>query len=120
MADQPTAMPARQGIISVSLKDKAALYSAYMPFVKHGGLFIATNKAYQLGDEIFLLLSLMNEPEKFPIAGRVVWITPKGAQGGRQAGIGVQFSDLDGGAARNKIEGHLAGMLQGERETLTM
>ncbi|MEO6696889.1 MAG: PilZ domain-containing protein [Gammaproteobacteria bacterium] len=113
-------MPARQGIVSVSLKDKAALYSAYMPFVKHGGLFIATNKAYQLGDEIFLLLSLMNEPEKFPIAGRVIWITPKGAQGGRQAGIGVQFSDLDGGAARNKIEGYLAGMLQGERETLTM
>ena len=120
MADQPTARPARQGIVSVTLKDKAALYSAYMPFVKHGGLFIATSKAYQLGDEIFLLLSLMNEPEKFPIAGRVVWVTPKGAQGGRQAGIGVQFSDLDGGAARNKIEGYLAGMLQGERETLTM
>ncbi|MEW6354503.1 MAG: PilZ domain-containing protein [Pseudomonadota bacterium] len=112
--------PQRQGILSVAFKDKGALYSAYMPFVKNGGLFIASNKTYQLGDEVFLLVTLLDEPEKFPIAGRVIWITPKGAQGNRLAGIGIQFSELDGGAARNKIETYLAGMLQAERDTHTM
>jgi len=110
----------KQGILSVAFKDKAALYAAYMPFVKNGGLFVATNKAYQLGDEVFILLSLMDEAEKFPIAGRIIWITPKGAQGNRISGIGVQFSDLDGGTARNKIETHLAGILQADRDTHTM
>jgi len=115
----PLPLP-RQGIMSVALKDKAALYAAYMPFVKNGGLFITTSKNYQLGDEVFILLTLMDEPEKYPIAGKIIWITPKGAQGNRLAGIGVQFSDIDGGVARNKIETYLAGILQAERDTHTM
>ncbi|HCR78656.1 MAG TPA: pilus assembly protein PilZ, partial [Alcanivorax sp.] len=85
----------RSGILSLSIKDKAALYSAYMPFVTNGGLFVATDKNYKLGEEIFLLLNIMDEPEKIPVAGKVVWITPQGAQGNRSAGIGVQFSDQD-------------------------
>jgi type IV pilus assembly protein PilZ len=117
---KPAAPVQRQGILSVSFPDKPSLYAAYMPHVKNGGLFIPTTKSYHLGDEVFILLSLMGETEKLPIAGRVAWITPKGAQGNRVAGIGVQFGNLDGGAARNKIEGHLAGMLQAERDTHTM
>ncbi len=62
----------------------------------------------------------MDEREKIPVAGRVAWITPKGAQGNRVAGIGVQFGELDGGSARNKIESQLAGMLNAERDTHTM
>ena len=54
------------------------LYAAYMPFIKNGGLFIPTNKSYKLGDEVFMLLNLMDEQEKIPVAGKVVWITPKG------------------------------------------
>lgn len=110
----------RQGILSLTIKDKGALYAAYMPFVKNGGLFIPTNKAYDLGDEVFMLLTLMEEPDKIPVAGRVIWITPRGAQGNRTAGIGVQFSDQDGGAVRSKIEGYLAGALQADRPTHTM
>lgn len=110
----------RQGILSATFSDKNSLYAAYMPFVKNGGLFVATTKHYQLGEEIFLLLTLLDEREKIPVAGRVAWITPKGAQGNRVAGIGVQFSELDGGTARNKIEAQLAGMLQAERDTHTM
>lgn len=116
---KPTLSP-RQGILSLAIKDKSALYSAYMPYVKNGGLFIPTNKPYQLGDEVFMLLTLMEEPEKIPVAGRVVWITPKGAQSNRIMGIGVQFSDTDGGAVRNKIETYLAGALSAERPTHTM
>ncbi|WP_193075140.1 PilZ domain-containing protein [Pseudomonas sp. FME51] len=109
----------RNGILSLTIKDKSVLYAAYMPFVKHGGMFIPTNKSYQLGDEVFMLLSLMEEPEKIPVAGKVIWITPRGAQGNRAAGIGVQFSDQDN-TARSKIETYLAGALKSDRPTHTM
>ncbi|MEM7252074.1 MAG: PilZ domain-containing protein [Pseudomonadota bacterium] len=113
-------MAAKQGILSLTIKDKSALYAAYMPFVTNGGLFIPTNKAYQLGDEVFMLLTLMDSKEKMPIAGRVVWITPNGAQGNRTAGIGVQFSELDKGQTKNTIENFLAAALKSERQTHTM
>jgi type IV pilus assembly protein PilZ len=108
------------GILSLAIKDKSSLYAAYMPFVKNGGLFIPTNKVYKLGDEVFMLLTLMDETEKLPVAGKIVWVTPSGAQGARIAGIGVQFSNQDNGAVRNKIEAYLAGALKSERQTHTM
>ncbi len=111
---------AQQGILSLSIKDKNALFAAYMPFVVNGGLFIPTNRSYQIGDEVFMLLTLMDETERLPVAGRIIWITPKGAEGYRATGVGVQFSDQDGGLARNKIETYLAGALQSDRPTHTM
>ncbi len=111
----------RQGILSLAIKDKTALYNSYMPFVNHGGLFVPTNKRYTLGDEVFLLLTLMDSTERIPVAGKVVWVTPAGAQGNRTSGIGVQFNDTaDGESARTKIETNLAGMLNGDRPTHTM
>lgn len=115
----PPNLGPRNGILSLTIKDKSVLYAAYMPFIKNGGLFIPTNKSYKLGDEVFMLLNLMDEPEKIPVAGKVVWITPKGAQGNRAAGVGVQFNDCDN-AARNKIETYLAGALKSDRPTHTM
>jgi len=119
MAKAP-GLGARQGILSLAIKDKNALYAAYMPYIKNGGLFIPTNKLYKLGDEVFMLLTLMDESEKLPVAGKIIWITPKGAQGSRAAGIGVQFSEQDQGKTRNKIEGYLGGALQSDRPTHTM
>ncbi len=110
----PPNLGPRNGILSLTIKDKSVLYAAYMPFIRNGGLFIPTNKNYKLGDEVFMLLNLMEEPEKIPVAGKVVWITPKGAQGNRAAGIGVQFNDGDN-TARNKIETYLAGALKSDR-----
>ena len=111
----------RQNILSVAINDKAALYQSYMPFVKNGGLFIPTKKNFSLGKEVFVLLTLLDEKEKIPFAGRVVWITPKGAQGNRQTGVGVQFNDdQSGNAVRNKIETYLAGALKSDRPTHTM
>lgn len=110
---------ARSGILSLTIKDKAVLYAAYMPFLKNGGLFIPTDKHYGLGEEVFLLLNLMEETEKIPVAGKIVWVTPRGAQGNRAAGIGVQFND-QGDAARKKIETYLAGALNSDRPTHTM
>lgn len=111
---------ARQGILSLTIRDKSALYASYMPFVKNGGLFIPTAKDYKLGDEVFMLLTLTDTKDKLPVAGKVVWITPKGAQGNKTAGIGVQFSELDKGATKNKIEKSLAGALKSDRPTHTM
>ncbi|MBA3582082.1 MAG: PilZ domain-containing protein [Gammaproteobacteria bacterium] len=115
-----SAVGTRQGILSLTIKDKGALYSAYMPFVKNGGLFIPTSKPYKLGDEVFMLLTLMDETDKLPVAGKIVWITPAGAQGNKTAGIGVQFGEQDNGQTRNKIEGYLAGALKADRPTHTM
>lgn len=110
----------RQGILSLTIKDKNALYAAYMPYLKNGGIFIPSNKKYKLGDEVFMLLSLMEETEKIPVAGKVAWMTPQGAEGNRATGIGVNFSDQDGGTARRKIETYLAGALTADRITHTM
>ena len=110
----------RQGILSLTIRDKSALYASYMPFIKNGGLFIPTAKPYKIGDEVLMLLTLMDSKEKLPVAGRVVWITPKGAQGNKTAGIGVQFSELDKGATRMKIENQLAGALKSDRPTHTI
>jgi type IV pilus assembly protein PilZ len=110
----------RPGVLSLTIKDKNALYAAYMPYVKGGGIFVPSNRPYKLGDEVFMLLTLLESKEKIPVAGHVVWITPPGAQGGRTAGIGIQFSEKDSGLARSKIEGLLAGMLNSDRPTHTM
>ncbi|WP_435531781.1 PilZ domain-containing protein [Sinobacterium norvegicum] len=110
---------ARNGILSLTIKDASVLYAAYMPFLNNGGLFVPTTKAYNLGDEVFMLITLMDEAEKIPVAGKVVWLTPEGAQGGRAAGIGVQFADKDE-IAVSKIETYLAGSLASDRPTHTM
>ena len=116
-----SAMSGRQGILSLAVKDKAALYNAYMPFVKNGGIFVPTPKRYFLGDEVFLLLTLPDSSERLPVAGKVIWVTPMGAQGNRTAGIGVQLPDnTEGETIRNKIETQLAGTLNADKPTQTM
>ncbi|MBE9516342.1 MAG: PilZ domain-containing protein [Proteobacteria bacterium] len=122
MAQAPAKKPmgTRPGVLSLTIKDKNALYAAYMPFIEGGGIFVPSNKPYKLGDEVFMLLSLMDSKEKIPVAGTVVWITPAGAQAGRTAGVGIQFSEKDSGTARNKIETILGGALKSERPTHTL
>ncbi len=94
----------RPGVLPLTIKDKTALYAAYMPYVRGGGLFVPTSRRYKLGDEVFMLLTLLDSKEKIPVAGQVVWVTPAGAGGNRTAGIGVQFSEKDSGVAQAKIE----------------
>lgn len=109
----------RGGILSLAIKDKSVLYATYMPFIRNGGMFIPTQKQYQMGDEVFMLLALLDEPERVPVAGKVIWITPKGAQGNKAAGVGVQFTGEDS-LARDKIEKLLAGSVTSDRPTHTM
>lgn len=103
----------------VNLTTKDELYEAYMPFLQNGGLFLPTRGNFRLGQELSLMLNLMNEPDKIPITAHVVWITPQGAHGRRAAGIGVQFSD-DQISLRDKIERYLAGSLNSQHPTHTL
>jgi type IV pilus assembly protein PilZ len=110
----------KPGVLSLAIKEKSALYAAYMPYIKGGGLFIPTTKNFKIGEELFMLLSLVDDPMKLKVVGKVIWITPV-AQGSRPQGIGVQFSEKDGGVeVKNKIESLLGGALKANRPTHTM
>ena len=110
----------KPGVLSLAIKEKPALYAAYMPYLKSGGLFIPTNKPFQMGEEVFMLLSLLDDPLKLKVVGNVVWITPT-TQGSKPQGIGVQFNEKSGGLeARNKIEALLGNVLGSTRPTHTM
>lgn len=112
------------GRLDVVIKDKPTLYLAYMPFLKNGGLFIPffsdikTSDDFQMGSDVFILLSLMNE-RIIPVAGKIAWITPERAEGNRLPGFGIQFNDLEG-MANKKIEAILADSQDLGRPTYTM
>jgi type IV pilus assembly protein PilZ len=114
-----SATPKQPHVVNLAIKDKQALYSAYMSFVTGGGLFVPTKQPYPLGEDVFMVVDLMAGKEKLAVAGRVVWVTPKGASGQRISGVGVQFSPDNKGDAQRKIETILAGMAT-TRRTHTM
>ena len=110
---------AGQGVLSLTIKNEVVLYAAYMPFVQYGGLFVPTNRSLELGGELFMLLQLLGEPEKIPVVGKVIWITPPRAQGERIRGVGIQFIEPEG-TVRAKIENILAGQLESGKATHTL
>lgn len=110
----------RPSFLPISIREKAALYAAYMPFLANGGIFVPTTRPAQLGDDIYLMLTLVDDPQKLAIAGKVVWITPAGTPG-RQQGIGVQFPDDQSGViARQKIDALVGAALRSARPTHTL
>ena len=96
-----------KNLLSMTIEDKSVLDAAYMPFLQKGGLFVPTRQQFAFGDEVFVHLRLPQLSEDVPLAGKVVWITPNRASNGRQAGIGVQFTDRDA-EQRQRIERLLA------------
>ena len=120
---KPLPMPAmaRPGVLSLTIKDKSALYAAYMPLLTDGGLFVPTTREYRLGDDIYLLLSLPEDPQRFPVAGKVVWITPANASGGRTQGVGVRFPNDDKSRqVKIKIEEILGTSISSAKPTQTL
>ncbi|MFA7664743.1 MAG: PilZ domain-containing protein [Burkholderiaceae bacterium] len=110
----------RAGVLQLAFKEKAALYAAYMPFIDGGGLFVPTTRPANLGDEIYLVIQLIDDPNRLPVTGKIVWITPAGSPG-RQQGIGVQFpKDEVGAQLRDRIETLLGGTLRASRPTHTI
>lgn len=111
----------RPSVIQLAIKEKAALYAAYIPLFTEGGVFIPTNKDYKIGDDIYMLLSLPNEPQRYPVAGKVAWITPARAANNRTQGVGVQFpADDKSRQLKMRIEEILGAHLASERPTQTI
>ena len=111
----------RPSVLSLPIKEKAALYAAYMPFLTNGGIFVPTSKPYKIGDEIYLILTLMDDATKYPIAGKIAWITPAGANNNKAQGIGVHFSgDESGVRVKLRIEELLGAAIGSSRATHTL
>jgi len=110
---------AKKTMLALTIKDKVVLYNAYMPFVKNGGIFVPNKTDYEVGDEVFMLLNLMDEAEKIPIAGKVIWVAKKGVKSPHTPGVGIQFTEAEN-QAKDKIETYLAGSLSSNNSTHTM
>ena len=111
----------RPSVIQLAIKEKAALYAAYIPLFAEGGIFIPSARDYKLGDDVYVLLSLPDDPERYPVAGKVAWITPARAANNRTQGIGIRFPEgPKSQALRQKIEAILGSLLASDRQTQTV
>lgn len=112
---------ARPSVIQLVFREKGALYAAYMPVFSDGGLFVPTTREYKLGEDIYLLLSLPEDPQRYPVAGKVGWVTPANASGGRTQGVGVRFpNDEKTRALKLKIEELLGTSISSAKPTQTI
>ena len=112
---------ARPSVVQLAIKEKAALYAAYIPLFKEGGVFIPTAREYQLGADVYVLMTLPDDTQRYPIAGKVAWVTPAKAAGNRTQGVGVRFpNDEKSRLLKLKIEEILGAHLASERPTQTM
>ncbi len=117
----PTSALGRPSVIQLKFGEKNALYAAYMPLLAEGGLFVPSNREYRLGDDVYLLLTLPDDGQKYPVAGKVAWITPANASGGRTQGFGVRFpADEKGRLLKLKIEQILGTQISSSRPTQTV
>ena len=112
---------ARPSVIQLVFRERGALYAAYIPLLTEGGLFVPTTREYRLGEDIYLLLTLPEDPQRYPVAGKVAWITPANASGGRTQGVGVRFpTDEKTRALKVKIEEILGTSIQSAKPTQTI
>ena len=117
----PVSQGARPSVIQLVFREKGALYAAFIPLFTEGGLFVPTNRNYQLAEDIYLLLSLPDDPQRYPVAGRVAWITPANASGGRTQGVGVRFpADEKARLLKLKIEEILGTQISSSKPTQTV
>lgn len=119
--NSPAASTPRPSIVQLAIKEKAALYAAYIPLFKEGGIFIPTPRDYNLGDDMYVLLTLPDDIQRYPVAGKVAWVTPAKASGGRTQGVGVRFpSDERSRLLKLKIEEILGVNLTSDKPTQTI
>jgi type IV pilus assembly protein PilZ len=115
------AAAARPSVMQLVFRERSALYAAYMPLLSDGGLFVPTTRDYRLGDDIYLLLMLPDDPQRYPVAGKVAWVTPANASGGRTQGVGVRFpADDKTRQLRLKIEEILGTSISSSKPTQTV
>ena len=111
----------RPSVVQLNIKEKAALYAAYIPLFTAGGIFVPTAREYQLGDDMYVLLTLPEDTQRYPITGKVAWITPAKGSGNRSQGVGIRFPpDEKSRLLKLKIEEILGTQLGSERPTQTI
>jgi len=111
----------RPSIVQLVIKEKAELYAAYIPLFSEGGIFITTSRDHMLGDDVYLLLTLPDDTQRYPVTGKVAWITPAHAAGNKTQGIGVRFpSEEKSRLLKAKIEEILGTQLASNRPTQTI
>ena len=120
MTSSPSTAP-RPSVMQLAIKEKAALHAAYIPFFAEGGIFVPTPREYRLGDDVYVLLTLPEDTQRYPVAGRVAWVTPARAGSNRIQGVGVQFpKDEKARQLKAKIESILGTALGSDRPTQTI
>ena len=120
-ASHASGVAGRPSVIQLVFREKGALYAAYIPAFTDGGLFVPTTRDYALGDDVYLLLSLPDDNQRYPVAGKVAWITPANASGGRTQGVGVRFPvDEKSRLLRHKIEEILGTHISSSKPTQTL
>lgn len=82
--------------VSLHFPDLTSLQKAFMPFLTHGGLFVASeNNAYALKDPMILEVKLPSSQGKenspITVEGYVAWISQPDLQGQWKPGFGVAF-----------------------------
>lgn len=118
---QGSSSGARPSVIQLVFREKSALYAAYIPAFTDGGLFVPTTRDYKLGEDIYLLLALPEDNQRYPVAGKVAWLTPANASGGRTQGVGVRFpGDEKTRLIRMRIEEILGTAVSSSKPTQTL
>ena len=121
LSANPVSVSARPSVVQLAIKEKAALYAAYIPLFTEGGVFIPTSRDYKLGDDVYVLMTLPDDSQRYPVAGKVAWITPARAAGSRTQGVGIRFpSDDKSRLLKIKIEEILGAHLASDRPTQTI
>ena len=88
-------------VIKVNYSDHGALKMDYAQNISRGGLFLATDSAFELGQDIELHLNTHGLDKSIAVPGVVRWIGKRGAP--PVQGIGVQFK-LDDPKIKGRID----------------
>ena len=108
-------------MVQVNLVDRTSIYNSYMSFLNNGGVFIASDDTFAIGDEVLLVLEVGEAADRFPLKTTVCWINPVRGSTTRPRGVGLAFDNGDTAKqACHYIENSLAGLLDLPRPTYTI
>jgi type IV pilus assembly protein PilZ len=108
-------------LLHFAIRTRSALYDAWMPLLRGGGLFVPTDQMHPLGQEVLIFLTVWDSPNKIPLHGHVAYINFPHCTGNRPQGLGIQLVDSEASRElRKKVEGALAGATHSSRPTHTL
>lgn len=94
----------KQVFIQLYFKARHHLYMSYMPDVQTFGLFVPTSRDLEIGQNIHVLLKILDEPERSFISARVIDKREAGNKAEKPKGLFLQFDDENSLELKNKID----------------